>query len=366
MGDPNVNEPRNSFNDSGMIDFQKVIGVPKAMATSFHVNELYSSEEIQEFLKVGNAGGVRISRAPDGSVARVILMSSLNGMKSAKENPYHDRIEGNVLIYTGAGREGDQTLSGVNKRFPEQLGFPFPIYGFEIIGSRRNKEIGSKRWRFLGLLQYLKHYPDIQIDASGSVRKVWLFEFKIHKEPEVVFANNDFLISSQTIAKANLEEQENDEDREILIEPKQKLPQEDPVAIESLRARMLVMNPAKFEHLVKDILVMSGFEKVVVTKYSQDFGIDVNAVAGRYMWPIENLLVQVQAKRWLHSVGRREVAELRGSLQPFARGSVITTSHFSKAAIKEANEPGKNPITLVDGYRLAALLISTNLSFDYS
>jgi hypothetical protein len=30
---------------------------------------------------------------------------------------------------------------------------------------------------------------------------------------------------------------------------------------------------------------------------------------------------------------------------------VITTSHFSKAAINEAGEPGKNPITLVDGFR---------------
>jgi hypothetical protein len=32
---------------------------------------------------------------------------------------------------------------------------------------------------------------------------------------------------------------------------------------------------------------------------------------------------------------------------------VITTSHFSKAAINEAGEEGKIPIALIDGYRLS-------------
>jgi len=67
--------------------------------------------------------------------------------------------------------------------------------------------------------------------------------------------------------------------------------------------------------------------------------------------------IVLQAKRWLHSVGRKEVAELRGSLQQFARGAVITTGHFSKAAINEASEEGKNPICLVDGFRLSRVVL---------
>ena len=78
------------------------------------------------------------------------------------------------------------------------------------------------------------------------------------------------------------------------------------------------------------------------------------------MWVFENNLIKVQAKRWLHSVGRKEVAELRGSLQPYAKGAVVTTSHFSKAAITEAGEEGKNPITLVDGFRLSKLVLEEN------
>lgn len=92
----------------------------------------------------------------------------------------------------------------------------------------------------------------------------------------------------------------------------------------------------------------------------------MSATAVGRTWMFENTLVQVQAKRWLHSVGRKEVAELRGSLQQFARGVVITTSHFSKAAISEANEQGKNPIGLVDGYRLSNVVLDERFPLTVS
>jgi hypothetical protein len=101
-------------------------------------------------------------------VARAVVMTSLLDTKQAKENPYYDRIEGDVLVYTGAGREGNQSLGGINKRIPQQIALMFPIYCFEIIGNRRDKAIGTKRWRFLGLLEYLRHYPDFQVDIHES------------------------------------------------------------------------------------------------------------------------------------------------------------------------------------------------------
>src|SRR5260370_3301480 len=127
--------------------------------------------------------------------------------------------------------------------------------------------------------------------------------------------------------------------------------------IEQIRGKLLAMEPKNFEHFIKDLLLHCGFSDVWVTRFSADGGVDVNARAGGRIWVFENTLVQVQAKRWLHSVGRKEVAELRGSLQPFARGAVVTTSHFSKAAIDEASEAGKNPITLVDGFRLSKVVL---------
>lgn len=333
----------------------------------FCVDELYSSDEIQRSLKVGNAGGIRVCLNPDGKVARVVIMTSLLDTRQSRENPYHDIIEGDVLVYTGAGKEGNQSLGGTNKRVPEQINSMFPIYCFEIIGNRRDKIIGQKRWRFLGILEYLRHYPDFQIDVHGLLRQVWLFEFLVHHNPQVIYVENDQSILNM-ILNSKDKNSSTEDDREIVMseitEGDDKKNREDPRVIENLRSRLLATSPRQFEYIIKELLIKTGFERADVTKYSQDGGVDVNAYAGKHMWPIESLLVQVQAKRWLHSVGRKEVAELRGSLQPFARGSIVTTSHFSKSAIKEANEIGKNPIVLLDGYKLATLIKSANLNWD--
>ena len=138
----------------------------------------------------------------------------------------------------------------------------------------------------------------------------------------------------------------------------------DPVQIELIRSRMLALPPERFEHLVKDVLVHSGFADVHVTRYSQDGGIDVTALAGRSMWPFRDLLVQIQAKRWLHTVGRKEVAELRGSLHPHARGAVVTTSQFSRAALGEATDAGKQPIVLVDGFDFSRIVSQYRIAVE--
>ena len=315
---------------------------------------LYSNEEIFRSLKVSNAGGIRLS-LQDRAVIRAVVMTSVQGLHGAGENPYHDRLEADVLTYTAAGKIGQQTLAGVNSRLIEQATLNFPIYGFVLVASRRDTTVGPKRWKYLGLLEYLRHYPDTQIDADGKVRKVWLFEFKIHQEQEVLPLALEATISSQTLIASRLLVAENSDDD--IIDASSRQQSENIERIEQVRGRLLAMEPRKFEFFVKDLLLHCGYSDVCVTKFSADGGVDVNARAGGRIWIFENTLVQVQAKRWLHSVGRKEVAELRGSLQPFARGAVITTSHFSKAAINEAGEDGKSPIALVDGFRLSRVVL---------
>jgi hypothetical protein len=338
-----------------------------ALPTAFRVGESHSNDELYKALGVGNAGGVRVSVGDDGGTKRLVVMTSVPNARQARENPYHDCIEGDILVYTGAGLEGDQTLAGVNKRIPQQLSAPFPIYGFIILSSRRDRSAGPKRWQFLGLLEYLRHYQETQVDTRGQLRQAWVFEFRIHGEPELIPVEHDVVISSQVIAAARARDQSEVEDREIvaaMAAAGSESDKEVAARIEQVRSRLLGVAPERFEHLIKDLLVQSGFEKVSVTKYSQDGGIDVNALVGQEMWPIRGLHLQIQAKRWLHTVGRKDVAELRGSLQPFARGAVVTTSHFSRAAMLEANESSKNPIVLVDGYQFATVVDALKLKFD--
>lgn len=325
-----------------------------SMIEALVVGNLYSNEEIFNSLKVSNAGGIRVS-LEGNSVLRAVVMTSLQGVHSTGENPYHDRLEAGVLTYTAAGRLGEQTLSGMNSRLTEQKTFNFPIHGFVLIASRRDRSVGPKRWKYLGLLEYVRHYPDTQLDADGKVRKVWLFEFGIHDAGIVPLAS-DAATSSRILLASRLPAAADFEDDEIVNENSLQAT-ENAERIEQVRSKLLALEPRNFELFIKDLLVHCGFSSVCVTRFSADGGVDVNARAGRRIWVFESTLVQVQAKRWLHSVGRKEVAELRGSLQPFARGAVVTTSHFSKAAIREATEAGKNPIALVDGFRLSQVVL---------
>jgi hypothetical protein len=325
----------------------------------FTLNDLYTHEDIYRSLGVGNAGGIRMSTDDTGQIKRAVLLTSVPTARIRSENPYHDRIEGNVLVYTGAGQEGDQVLGGRNKRLLEQASIPFPIYCFQLLGSRRNKDIGVKRWRFIGLLNYIRHYKETQIDVRDSPREVCVFEFLVLTGFECISPDYDLKLMTELVAESKRLQESSDDERE-LGKPASindgVLQQADPVQIERVRSRMLALSPEDFEHLVKDVLVCTGFSNVHVTRYSQDGGIDIIAHAGHTMWPIQSLMIQIQAKRWLHTVGRKEVAELRGSLQPHARGAVVTTSQFSKAAVGEAADAGKQPIVLVDGYDFAQIV----------
>jgi HJR/Mrr/RecB family endonuclease len=319
------------------------------MIETLVVHQLYSNEEIFKSLGVSNAGGIRLS-LEQSVVTRAAVMTSVPGLHVVGENPYHDRMENGILTYTAAGKLGEQTLSGSNIRLTAQKQCNFPIHGFALIASRRDKSVGPQRWRYLGLLEYLRHYPDTQLDAGGKVRKVWLLEFRIHEQPSAVPIASDTLLADEVLTTSRQTAAEGPDDNEIVnVTGLEKI--HDIERLENVRRRLLEMSPRGFEFFVRDLLVHCGFDDVCVTKYSSDGGVDVNATTGPRIWVFERTTVQIQAKRWMHSVGRKEVAELRGSLRPFAKGTILTTSHFSKAAINEATEAGKNPIGLVDGTR---------------
>ncbi len=329
------------------------------MLERLKIGDRYSHDEIWSSLGVSNNGGIR-TRVRAGNVERAVVMTSLPGLHGSGENPYHDRLENGILIYTAAGKSGEQSLSGQNQRLAEQAYLNFPIHGFILIASRRDKAVGAKRWKYLGLLQHSRHYPDNQIGADGKLRRVWLFEFRLWAEPQEVPITLDRGIWDEIRRNAPVEAGA-EADAEVLVAGPDANEEGDAAAVENVRGRLLALEPRGFELFVRDLLVKSGFDDVAVTRYSSDGGIDINARAGRGLWVLQNTLVQVQAKRWLHSVGRREVAELRGSLQPFARGSVVTTGHFSRAATLEASEAGKNPIVLVDGFRLSRVAMDCGL-----
>ena len=95
---------------------------------------------------------------------------------------------------------------------------PYRIHGFALTASRRNKSVCPKRWIYLGLIQYLRHYPDNQLGIDGKVRKVWLFELRIHSEPPRVGFDKDAEVWSEIRRRPDDGEFSGPEDDEIVRE----------------------------------------------------------------------------------------------------------------------------------------------------
>lgn len=335
------------------------------MVESFIVNELYSHEEAYRSLGLGNAGGVRFVINSDGSTKRAVLFTSVPSGRLQSENPYYDRIENDVLVYTAQGRKGEQGFGGQNQRLLTHGAELYPIYCFQLICSRRDKTVGVKRWRFMGFLFGLRRYKEQQHDVFGELRNACIFEFAVISDFSKVIVSQDAMLAKQLYREYARKNGDSFEEGEmpIRVQTTQTAGYGNYSAdeLERIRAQMLNLHPARFESLVKNVLEHSGFCRVATTRYSQDGGIDVDAFAGEWQWPIRSLHVQIQAKRWMHTVGRKEVAELRGSLGRYARGALVTTSQFSKSALDEADNSEKLPITMIDGYDFARIIKHFNV-----
>ena len=321
--------------------------------TFFKVGETYTNDEIRFSLDLENLGGIRPSLDSSGNVRHVAIMTAAEDSgRLLSENPYRDRIEGDILVYTAQGREGDQALAGRNKRLVEQYAVPTPFFGFA--------NIGRQTYRFLGLLELLRHYQENQADTKGTLRRVWLFEFKIHDRPEVVPIEDAASISASILAQSHRDDPSEGSEREVTPLPEEMSEGRAaaaPEKLEAVRGRLLQFTPYNFEHFIRLLLERSGFVRVSVTRASGDGGIDLNAYVDERNEFFAGTHVQAQVKRWRHAVGSPEINNFRGALSTTAKGVFITTSHFTRAALAEARHDSKPSIALVDGDKLAGIII---------
>lgn len=130
-----------------------------------------------------------------------------------------------------------------------------------------------------------------------------------------------------------------------------------------VRELLLNMDPIAFEHLVKRLLEAMDYENVSVTRPSNDGGVDV---VGDIELGITSVREVIQAKRHRRKIQRKDLDALRGCLHRFdaVRGTIITTSGFSRGTVEAAFERGAAPITLIDGERLIDLLIEHRVGVD--
>jgi restriction system protein len=176
-------------------------------------------------------------------------------------------------------------------------------------------------------------------------------------------------LSAQTSATTQETEEEEDEDDLLVDFPEERMATILRHANEALSAELLekikAESPAFFERLVVQLLVAMGYggnraNAGQVTQLSADNGIDgiINED------PLGLDTIYLQAKRWQGSVGEESVRDFIGALviKGVKKGVFLTTSYFTPAA-RAAVQSNKSDqkIVLIDGARLAALMIEHNL-----
>ena len=129
---------------------------------------------------------------------------------------------------------------------------------------------------------------------------------------------------------------------------------------DSLRRQLQDMDPFAFEHLIKRLLEEMGYQNVEVTARASDGGVDVVADIEIGITSVREV---VQAKRHRRAIQRKDLDALRGSLYRFnaVRGTIVTTSRFSRGTQDAAFATGAAPITLVDGEKLVDLIIEHDI-----
>ena len=134
----------------------------------------------------------------------------------------------------------------------------------------------------------------------------------------------------------------------------------------ALRKKLLAMKAGEFEELTSQLLAEMGFEEVEVTKLSGDGGIDVRGTL--VVGDVVRIKMAVQVKKWnlKKNIQAPEVQQVRGSLGVHEQGLIITTSDFSSGAIREAAQPNKTPIALMNGEQLVLLLMEHGIGVHRS
>jgi restriction system protein len=324
--------------------------------STFEVGKLYTNDQIRFSLAVENLGGIRPALDAQGNVRHVaVLTTAEEAGKVISENPYRDRIEGDILTYTAQGRQGDQQLGGRNKRLIEQYAVPVPFFGFI--------NVGKQTYRFLGLLELLRHYQETQADTTRSLRRVWLFEFRIHANPIVVPIGQAKGLSASLLAESRQRTGWSPDETAVeeTVSCAGAIELSNSPATEVVRSKLLGLDPGGFENFLRLVMQRKGFRDVNVTGKSGDGGIDLNGFVDETDDFFAGTHVQVQAKRWRHSVGSIEINHFRGALSTTAKGVFVTTSHYTAAAVKEARHPVKPCITLIDGLRLSTIVTQLKL-----
>jgi len=130
------------------------------------IGDVITHERLIEIFKCGNMGGMRRSKKTN---TLVIISDHTKGL-------YEDKWIGDVLHYTGMGKNGDQSLTfAQNRTLAESNKNGVDVHLFEVF-----KE---KEYVYMGRVKLVDEpYQEVQKGEDDVPRKVWIFPVKVVQE----------------------------------------------------------------------------------------------------------------------------------------------------------------------------------------
>lgn len=252
---------------------------------------------------------------------------------------------------------GSGNNNEINEKAIDILNLSDEICSIPHLNSSSLSEIN---YRLAWARTLLKNYGAIE----NSARSVWSITVDFSNVNTV---DGDYIERNCKKAKSTLSEQVNTEEAQM-EEAGVEVPEEVRPWRTKLHKVLTEMNPYAFERLTQRLLRECGFYDIKVTKKSGDGGID--GTGKLKINGVFSFNIAFQCKRYKGTVGAPEIRDFRGSLTTdVEKGVFITTGSFSKQAIDEASNLGKQQIDLIDGEefitKLAELGIGVKEVKDY-
>ena len=135
----------------------------------FEKGQYYLQKDVRSKLGCGMMGGINYNK--EGRF--LVVFMNAHDIRKQENNPYLDRYDAQTGLYhyTGKGKKGNQTLTGINERLANSNVNKTDIHFF------RQINVGNKH-QYVGHVKLEKIINNIQPDESGRNRKVYEFLLK--------------------------------------------------------------------------------------------------------------------------------------------------------------------------------------------
>ena len=280
---------------------------------------------------------------------QTLMLPVLQLASDGQEHKFRDAVEQLSLYFQISDAEQMEMLpSGTQSVFGNRVGWArsylkqaglltTPRRGYFAITERGRQVLKTNPPKLTAAL--LGQYPEFQAFKTRRRPKADAADRMAEFSPDFMLDNTpeDILASAYRLLRQNLEQE--------VLDTIKELP------------------PTFFEKLVIDLLVKMGYggnrqDAGRAIGKSGDGGIDGFINEDRLGLDV----IYIQAKRWETNVGRPEIQKFAGALQgqKARKGIFITTSGFTREARDYASAI-ETRIILVDGERLAALMVEHNI-----